>query len=194
MKKVSLFILIAISMSAYGFSQDTVRIKYGLFAGANVSQIHTTVPGSGSAYSANKVGLNFGILVEVPFSSYFAIQPELSFSQLGWNVTERLYLDSLTLNNPKYNLNYISLPILIKFKVAPTVKNGNGLALYAGPQVGYLAGANLTADNASGSQSIKDGFGSFDFSGRSRIFYAHGDRNQCEISTGLFQHFQQRSR
>ena len=109
--------------------------------------------------------MNFGASVEIPFSTYFAIQPELSFSQLGWKVDEPLYLDSLTLNSPKYNLNYISLPILVKFKVPPTVRNGNGLALYAGPQIGYLASATLTSDNASGSQSIKDGFGSFDFSG-----------------------------
>ena len=175
MKKNALLIAF-LCISLAGFSQMRPKVKYGLFGGIDISNIHITVPGQGSGTSESRIGPHFGVLAEIPVAKYFAIQPEIAYASLGWKESQTVYADSLAISNPKYNLNYLSIPVLFKFKIPATIRNGNGLAVYVGPQYGYLISANFRGDNTSGSASTKDGFKSSDFSGigGAKYFVAQG--------------------
>ena len=182
----NLLLTIFLFISFASFSQ-TNEIKYGLFGGVDISNIVVRVTG-GNGTSDSKVGPHFGALAELPVSKYFAIQPELTYAYLGWKESgDVAATDSLILSNPRYNLNYLCLPVLFKFKIPHTVKNGNGLAAYIGPQLGYLFAANLKGDNYNGSTGIKDGFKSTDISaiGGAEYFLAIGVGISVRYQLGL---------
>lgn len=185
--KSTLLLTALLCCSLIGFSQTSGKIKYGLFSGVNVANIHITVPGRGNATSESKVGANFGVLAEIPVSQNIAIQPEIAYSSLGWKESGAVYADSGAFYNPKYNLNYLTIPVLFKYKILPTVRNGNGLALYLGPQYGYLVNANLKAGKSSGSLGMKEGFKTSDFSavGGAEYFMAAGLGISVRYQLGL---------
>lgn len=173
--KKKLLLLTFLSISLIGFSQMPGKVKYGLFGGVNMSEIYIKVPNYGSGSSDSKIGANFGVLAEIPSGRYFAVQAEISYSSLGWKEGGTNYTDSFALSSPKYNLNYLTIPIFLKFKIPPTIKDGNGLGIYLGPQFGYLISANVKAGSG-GNMSIKDGLSSTDFSavGGAEYFFAQG--------------------
>jgi hypothetical protein len=168
--KKNILLLTFLSISLIAFSQMPAKVKYGLFGGINISEIHVIVPNAGSGWSDSKIGANFGALAEIPVASYFAVQPEITYSSLGWKESQPAYGDSFAISSPKYNLNYLCVPVLLKFKIPQTLRNGNGLAVYVGPQFGYLINANVKEDSG-GSLDTKEAFKSSDISGIGGIEY-----------------------
>ncbi|TNE81627.1 MAG: PorT family protein [Bacteroidetes bacterium] len=99
--------------------------------------------------------LTFGVSLELPFSDYFILQPELAFTQKGTILSvDSNYGDILgggtstyqTVNN--LDLNYLQLPILAKTRfqltrpkpIYPYENSGKPLfiELYGGPVVNFL--------------------------------------------------------
>jgi len=135
MKKISAIICFLITSTAI-LAQK--KITWGLHAGINISGV--TYKNYGINFTTkSKAGFNGGIDVQLPVSSSIIIQPELSFSQLGGKI-------SYLANNIIGNLmeNYLSLPILVKYKVQNT-----GLGIYMGPQYNYLLNANTSTNSTS---------------------------------------------
>jgi len=103
------------------------RISIGAKAGLNISNIYDS---EGETYSADpKTGFAAGGFVHIPIGGFFGIQPEVMFSQKGYQTAGTvLGLDYSTSRTS----NYLDIPIL--FAIKPL-----GLAtLLIGPQYSYL--------------------------------------------------------
>ena len=101
MKKRSVIILFLMFQSVIGLSQT---INGGIRVGANfANQSFTT--NSASRDTDSKIGLVAGLYLTVMISQKFGVQPEVTYSQMGYN---------LSLTNPKFenNYNYLSVPII----------------------------------------------------------------------------------
>jgi hypothetical protein len=88
--------------------------------------------------SSPDLGLQIGIFYVRSISKYFAVQPELFYSQRG------LHFYQTELYNSAYSLNvsYIEVPLLLKFKI-PLNWNVKP-SLLAGPYAAFKLSANRT--------------------------------------------------
>jgi hypothetical protein len=143
MKRVSLLLLACIAFAL----TTSAQVKFGGKAGINLANVSGKSDGDKLDYDS-KVGLHIGALVEIPISESFSVMPELNFDQLGAKT-------SVLSQDVKYNINYLSVPVLAKFNVS-------GLGIYAGPQIGFLMSAKTEfGDNES---DVKDQLKSTNFS------------------------------
>jgi hypothetical protein len=147
MKKVILgfaFIAVVASVKAQDAASGPA---FGVKAGANFSNLKATM-GDESESGDMKVGFHVGGFVNVPIGETFAFQPEVVFSQEG-SKSEILGTDVNT------NLSYINVPLLIQYRAS-------GFFAETGPQLGFLIGAKLKADDED--EDIKDQLETFNFS------------------------------
>jgi hypothetical protein len=103
------------------------ELLFGIKAGLNYSNVYDT---KAEEFSTNpKYGMVAGLFLSIPIGKYLGIQPEILFSQKGFEAK------SIILTNEyKYTrtLNYIDLPLLF------TIKPVEVLSFMAGPQISYL--------------------------------------------------------
>lgn len=111
MKKVIAFLLFGLlfTMNYSGFSQS--RAKFGLKAGLNYS----TITNTNLEY---KPGFYAGSLLDISFSDFYTMQPELTYS--GQGASSKIGGD--------INIHYISVALANKFFIA----NKTGFHLIAG--------------------------------------------------------------
>jgi hypothetical protein len=120
------FILMANTMAAQGNSSSS-QIHIGFKAGVNYSNIYDS---QGEKYSADgKIGLAGGGFVSIPIGKFLGIQPELLFSQKGFQATSTVLGANVTLTR---TTNYIDLPIFL------AIKPNEILTILVGPQYSYL--------------------------------------------------------
>lgn len=113
------------------------QLKFGVKAGANISNVAVEK-------SENKVGFNTGVFAQYKFAK-FAVQPEVLFSMQG-----------AKFDGGKSELNYINIPVMAQYYIIP------GLAVEAGPQLGFLISAKDKVDGEDFSD-VKDFMNSTDF-------------------------------
>ena len=111
MKKI-LLLTVLLNLSFYGFSQD---VKYGVRGGYTIS--HIDFDDSPTMDNKHRNSMYIGFLVNISLSKTLAVMPELQFSGEGAKA-ESLQLD------------YIQLPILLKYKIGKNFHAG------IGPQIG----------------------------------------------------------
>lgn len=133
---MTIFISIAtISKAEENDNRD--KLQLGFKFGVNYSNVYDT---KGDNFDAeSQLGLAFGGFVSVPIGSYFAIQPELLFSQKGYKATGKLLGLSYEFTHTS---NWIDIPILFAFKPSPNI------VLLAGPQYSYLLKKNYDFNNS----------------------------------------------
>ncbi|MDX1270428.1 porin family protein [Bizionia paragorgiae] len=139
--KKTLLLLALVTCSFYGFSQDAL---YGVRAGINISNLDFDPDVPAGVDNMHRNGFAIGFFGEFAISKGFAIAPEIQFSAEGAK-EEALRLD------------YIQMPVLLKFKVSDKI------ALGVGPQ------ASLK------SHEYEDGLKNLSFSGLAGIEYALTD-------------------
>jgi hypothetical protein len=83
-----------------------------------------------------KIGITSGVGLEIQVNKWFAVQPELLFSQKGFR-TE--FSEDGFESKSKNTLNYLELPILAKFKFDIFYAN-------IGPYVAYGLGGNYSSE------------------------------------------------
>ncbi|WP_082391138.1 porin family protein [Jiulongibacter sediminis] len=143
MKKLLSLVLIALSFGAVGQTSIGVR---GAITGStftrfdlieNITPEFRFMPAAGGA-----------VFVEIPVSSHFSVQPELSYIQKGFAVREGIIVGGEFLGvdipvNGKVNFrsHYVEMPVLAKFHIGDKEAAHYYLAL--GPSVGYLADADM---------------------------------------------------
>ncbi|GAA4899644.1 hypothetical protein GCM10023311_26290 [Flaviramulus aquimarinus] len=110
--KKTLLLTVLLSFSFYGFSQD---VKYGVRGGYTIS--HIDFDGTPTMENKHRNSVYIGFLANISLSKTLSLMPELQFSAEGAK-TEAL------------NLDYIQLPILLKFRVSEKIHAG------LGPQIG----------------------------------------------------------
>ena len=133
MKKLSLLIIsfVIVQAAMAQDNQNPALKRFGFRAGANFSHMNFSkgVPPSPTIASWG-IGINFGFVMLLPISERLSFQPEYLYSQMGGNVKN---------SDTAYKLNYISLPLFLKFEL------DENIFLMAGPQFDILINAKRTA-------------------------------------------------
>jgi hypothetical protein len=128
MKKTILFFLIFCTTKAF------TQVSIGLRAGVGFSKLVESGPLANKAEAdlvSDLSGINVAIPFEYKLSGRMSIQPELAFSQKGFE-----YVGGIG----KTQLNYVELPLLLKFAFG---QQDVKLNLLFGPSLGYaVSGAN----------------------------------------------------
>ncbi len=111
-------------------AQTTIGVKGGI----NVANVDTNVEDISDLIDS-KTGFVGGGFVTLGLGSLFALQPELLYSQKGFQVDE--FGETV-----KFNTNYIEIPVLLKaqFKLAMLRP-----AVYAGPVLSFETGCTVSA-------------------------------------------------
>lgn len=128
MKKLILLLVVTTLYGSTIYAQGSRNVlRSGLKIGANLSNVYDS---RGEEFNADtKFGLAVGAFIAIPIGINIGVQPEILFSQKGFQATGRI------LGNPyKFTrtTNYIDIPLLI------AIKPNRTLTLLAGPQYSYL--------------------------------------------------------
>lgn len=139
--------MISLTVSSYSFAQTSP--SFGIKAGVTSAGIRGDAIGSleqllgftnGMVYKSNHTGFFVGVNTAIPLGENFSVEPGLYFSQKGEEIRGQLNgkVGDVMGVSAKAVLqsNYIDLPVLLKANVG-------GLQIFAGPQVSYLANADL---------------------------------------------------
>lgn len=121
--------LIFLVISNAGFAQDDLRDKltFGLKAGGNYSNVWDE---QGQDFRADgKAGFVGGAFLSIPIGTYLGIQPEVVFSQKGFQGSGTFFTYPYEYST---TTNYLDVPVLFVFKPSPY------LSLVAGPQYSFL--------------------------------------------------------
>lgn len=113
------------------------EVRLGAKAGVNFASIG----GDNTDGLDGLTGFHLGALVEIPITERFAVQPEVLYSAQGAKreLTES-FSDVTFKATGKTKLDYINVPIMAKYYIV------DGLAVEAGPQVGFLVSANAESE------------------------------------------------
>jgi len=90
-------------------------VNFGFKGGANFSTINT------SFEERVRTGFHIGSVLELKFNDQFSVQPEILYSAQGAEI-----------RNIKTNIDYLNVPILLKYKFFKP------LSLEVGPQFGFV--------------------------------------------------------
>lgn len=118
---------------ASGGGSSAGMVKFGPKAGLNIATVSDDD-------AKAMVGFHVGAFAEIMITDKFAVQPEILYSAQGAKFDGA--------GDPKYNLDYILVPIMAKYFVA------EGFSVEAGPQVGFLTRAEVSGDG--GTVDVKD--------------------------------------
>ena len=133
MKNKSLVLLVALTLflfPAVNFAQSdqpSERISGGFKVGANLSNVYDSDNEDFQADS--KIGFAGGAFLSIPFGKYLGIQPEILFSQKGFQGSGSILGSEYSFSR---TTNYIDVPILL------AIKPISSLTLLVGPQYSYL--------------------------------------------------------
>lgn len=110
-----------------GFQKSFAQLEFGVLAGANYS---------GGYYSPDTYFNNIGFIpgfhihafIQKPFNNWLSVRTELGFSRRGIHFNKAL-------KDAKYNLDFITLPVLAEFKIKK-------IQLGVGPELSMLIAQN----------------------------------------------------
>jgi len=129
----------------------SAQFHIGVKGGANITKV------DGKSFNqAFRYGYHIGGFAEIGISPSFRIVPEVLFNQYSTTLDsnyKEIYENVISSNQSKVKLNYLSIPILLDYKLAGPIH------LQAGPQVGILMDQSRTFLENGG-----DAFKSGDFS------------------------------
>ncbi len=121
-------ILTALLLAVFISSTASAQIlpKFGVKAGANFTTFNNE-----STYEY-KTGFTAGVFADLAFPVLpISIQPEILYSQYGTNIED---------SDLKMNINYLQIPVLVKFGFPTPVVKPN---VYFGPYYGRKLNANV---------------------------------------------------
>ncbi len=142
---MKLLLFTALSILFIGNEVNAQHTNIGIKGGLNAFTIKTDNDGN----LDTKIGYHIGLIGHIHISDQFALQPELVYSVQGTQYTEAGEEFNL-------NLNYINVPLMFQYMF------DNGFRLQAGPQLGFLASANVEVND--NDTDVKDSFESVDLS------------------------------
>lgn len=113
------------------------KLMIGVKVGANLSNVYDT---QGQQFQADsKFGLAAGAFVSIPLGRYFGIQPEVLFSQKGFQGSGSLLGSNYSFSR---TTNHIDIPILLAIKPIELV------TVLVGPQFSYLLSQKYVFNSA----------------------------------------------
>jgi hypothetical protein len=144
-KQILLIASIVASASVFAQSQLSFGIRAGVTStgmkGDAVNSLQNILDyTNGAITTSNHTGFFAGANASIPVSDLVSIEPGLYYSQKGYDMRGDLNLKGVEFlganAQAKLTSHYVDLPVLLKL-------NFNGLQLFAGPQISYLAKADL---------------------------------------------------
>ncbi len=131
MKKIflllSIITCVAITTNAQNRADLRSRLLFGFKVGTNISNVYDS---QGENFRADaKAGLATGGFLAIPIGRYLGIQPEVLFSQKGFQATGRNQGNDYYLSR---TTSYLDIPLFLTFKPLPI------MTLLGGPQYSYL--------------------------------------------------------
>ena len=144
-RKILLICSLAFSTIIFAQSTPAFGIRAGLssarMSGEAANNLNDLLDfTNGGITTSNHTGFFGGGYVNIPLTSQFSVEPALYYTQKGYELRGELNvkgLDFLGANaNAKLTSNYIDLPVLLK-------GNFNGVQVFDGPQISYLAKSDL---------------------------------------------------
>lgn len=135
-----LYALTAFISASFGIAnaQSTpVGAEFGIKGGVNMSNLY-----SGNVDDKNATyGFNAGFYAAFPISDNIFIQPEILYTTKG---AELEYNNAFVSGVGKFRLNYIEVPLLVKFKLT---QNFN---IHVGGYASYLVDGKVTNESSAG--------------------------------------------
>jgi hypothetical protein len=144
-KLILLFASVIIGAVSFAQSQPSFGIRAGLSSsglkGDAVNSLQNLLDYTGGAVTtSDHLGFFAGANASIPVSELVSVEPGIYYAQKGYQMKGELNLKGIEFlganAQAKLTSHYIDLPVLLKL-------NLNGLQLFAGPQVSYLAKADL---------------------------------------------------
>jgi len=143
--RILLFAALIVSSLSYAQEKPSFGIRAGLTStgmkGEAVNNLQNLLDYTdGMVTTSNRSGFFAGGYASIPVSEIISVEPALYYSQKGYQMRGELNLkgaDFLGASaTARLNTQYIDMPVMLK-------ANFNGLQVFAGPQVSYLAQADL---------------------------------------------------
>ena len=144
-KKILLFCSLASSTIIFAQTTPSFGIRAGVSSatmrGEAANNLNDLLDfAKGNITTNGHTGFFGGGYVSIPVSAQFSVEPALYYAQKGYELRGELNIKGLDFlgANAKAILtsSYIDLPVLLK-------GNFNGFQIFAGPQISYLAKADL---------------------------------------------------
>ncbi|MDD4921111.1 MAG: porin family protein [Bacteroidales bacterium] len=132
MKKLVVLIAVATLVAGNSFAQSSngdprEKISLGVKVGANYSNVYDS---EGEQFNADpKFGLATGVFLAIPIGKYLGVQPEVLFSQKGFQGSGSILGDDYSFTR---TTSFIDVPLLFAFKPSQMI------TIVAGPQYSYL--------------------------------------------------------
>ena len=144
-KRILLFTTLIVSIFAVAQDKPSFGLRAGFSSagmrGDAVNNLQNLLDlTDGMVTTKNRAGFFAGGYVSIPVSENISIEPALYYSQKGYEVSGALKgkgVDFLGVNaGAALNMHYIDVPVVLKANIG-------GFQVFGGPQVSYLAQADL---------------------------------------------------
>lgn len=144
-RKILLFAALAAGTFSFGQSKPSFGIRAGLTSssikGDAVNSLQDILNYTNDAVTTSgHTGFFAGANASIPVSDVVSVEPGVYYVQKGYDMTGELNIKGVEFlgANAKAKLSsqYLDMPVLLKL-------NFNGLQVFAGPQLSYLAKADL---------------------------------------------------
>jgi len=142
-------ILLAASVMFTTIAMAQVQPTFGIRAGVASSSIKGDAPNSlnnlldftnGAVTTSCHTGLFAGGYASIPVGDVMSVEPSINYTQKGYNLRGELNIKGAEFiganAQAKLTTHYIDIPVVLKANI-------NGFQVFAGPQVSYLAKADL---------------------------------------------------
>lgn len=142
-KKVAMMMVILLTTFTYAQdikidNDDRDQMRFGFKAGVNFANVYDE---EGNDFVADgKTGLAAGVFLSVPFGKLLGFQPELMYSQKGFQATGSVLGFDY---DYKRTSTYLDIPLLLQ------IKPSKNFTLLAGPQFSYLLETKNEFNNTS---------------------------------------------
>jgi hypothetical protein len=126
-KLITMLFVTTLFITSIGAQDIREKISIGLKAGLNLSNVYDS---EGEEFDADaKAGLAAGVFISIPIGTFLGVQPELMFSQKGYQSTGSVLGVDYSMTRTS---NFVEVPLLLALKPSET------LTLLIGPQYSYL--------------------------------------------------------
>jgi len=151
-------LLIGAATSSYAQEEssysDSMDISFGVKGGVNFATLNG---GDIDGSPDSRTNFHAGVFAEFPMTNMFSIQAEALYSGQGAELDFR----GTDGDRAEFQLDYINVPVLAKFYLAP------GLSIEAGPQFSFLLNDeidfNPNSDGGDSPSPIRDNLKTFEF-------------------------------
>ena len=139
-----------VKANAQESSNNSSNASFGIKGGVNFTNLYVD-----NVDDTNMLtGFNAGVFVELPLAQDIAIVPEINFSRKGSEVQTSVLTQTYY---SKFKLNYLEVPVLLKFNIVPNFN------LHAGPYAAYLLDAKRETVDQNGNNVLTLNYNTDDF-------------------------------